>query len=150
HDWRPIQFTLVVDNFGIKYIGIEHPQHLLTVLQEHYKVTTDLKGSRYIGIMLDWPGYVNKVLCQFQHSKPTAPQHAPFPTAPIKYGAGTQYAKAPSTLPPLDQKGKKFIQQVCSKFLFLGRTVDPTLLCPISANPSQSLKPTINPLQHMK
>ncbi|KAL7487504.1 hypothetical protein ACHAW6_013083, partial [Cyclotella cf. meneghiniana] len=86
HDWRPIQFTLVVDNFGIKYVGKEHPQHLLTVLQEHYKVATDWKGSRYIGIIMDWdyvkrrvhlsmPGYVDKALRQFQHSKPTAPQH---------------------------------------------------------------------------
>ncbi|KAL7482246.1 hypothetical protein ACHAW6_007925 [Cyclotella cf. meneghiniana] len=98
HNWCPIQFTLVVDNFGIKYVGKEHPQHLLTVLQEQYKVATDWTGSRYIGITLAWdypkcrvhlsmPGYVNKALRQFQHPKPTAPQHALFPTAPIKYGA---------------------------------------------------------------
>eukprot|EP00804_Cyclotella_cryptica_P022985 CCRYP_014976-RA/>CCRYP_014976-RA protein AED:0.39 eAED:0.37 QI:0/0/0/1/0/0/2/0/347 len=35
HIWHPIQFTLVVDDFGIKYVGQEHPQHLLSVLQEH-------------------------------------------------------------------------------------------------------------------
>ena len=28
HDWRPIQFTLVVDNFGVKYMGKEHAIHL--------------------------------------------------------------------------------------------------------------------------
>ncbi|KAL7481408.1 hypothetical protein ACHAW6_007088, partial [Cyclotella cf. meneghiniana] len=104
HDWRPIQFTLVIDDFGIKYVGKEYPQHLLTVLQEHYKVTTDWEGSRYIGITLDWdyakrsvhlsmPSYVDKALRQYQHSKLSSPQHAPFPTAPIKYGAQTQYAK---------------------------------------------------------
>ena len=54
HIWRPLQFTLVVDDFGIKYVGQEHPQHLLSVLQEHYKVTMDWTGSRYIGITLDW------------------------------------------------------------------------------------------------
>jgi hypothetical protein len=97
-------------------------------------------------IHLSMPGYVDKALHQFQHSKPTAPQHVTFPTAPIKYGTRTQYAKVPSTLPLLNQKGKKFIQQVCGKFLFLGRAVDPTLLCSISAITSQSLKPTINPL----
>eukprot|EP00804_Cyclotella_cryptica_P010027 CCRYP_015427-RA/>CCRYP_015427-RA protein AED:0.40 eAED:0.40 QI:0/0/0/1/0/0/3/0/241 len=32
---------------------------------------------------------------------------------------------------------KNFIQLVCGKFLFLGRVVDPTLLCPISAIASQ-------------
>jgi hypothetical protein len=91
----------VVDDFGIKYVGQEHPQHLLAVLQEHYTVTTDWNGSRYIGITLDWdyakrrvhlsmPGYVEKALRQFQHPKPKTPQHAPFPTTPIKYGARTQ------------------------------------------------------------
>eukprot|EP00804_Cyclotella_cryptica_P021214 CCRYP_001507-RE/>CCRYP_001507-RE protein AED:0.24 eAED:0.20 QI:0/-1/0/1/-1/1/1/0/265 len=52
--------------------------------------------------------------------------------------------------PLLNQNGKKFIQQVCSKFLFLGRAVDPTLLCHISAIASQSSKPTVDTLQHTK
>jgi hypothetical protein len=30
HDTRPIQFTLVVDDFGVKYEGEEHAQHLKT------------------------------------------------------------------------------------------------------------------------
>ena len=44
--------------------------------------------------------------------------------------------------PALDKKCKKFIQQVCGKFLFLGRAVDSTLLCPVSAIASQSSNPT--------
>jgi hypothetical protein len=35
HNWCPISFTLVVDNFGIKYISTEHAQHLLQVLKQH-------------------------------------------------------------------------------------------------------------------
>jgi hypothetical protein len=131
------------------------------VLQEHCKVTTDWNGSCYIGITLDWdygkrqvhlsmPGYVDKALRQFQHATPTAPQHTLFPSMPIKYGAQTQYTKAPSTSPPLDQKGKKIIQQVCGKFLFLGQAVDPTLLCSISAIASQSSKPTFDTLYQTK
>ncbi len=54
HDTRPIQFTLVVDNFGVKYIGEEHAQHLKNTLKEHYKLTCDWTGTRYIGITLDW------------------------------------------------------------------------------------------------
>ncbi|KAL7523922.1 hypothetical protein ACHAXR_000362 [Thalassiosira sp. AJA248-18] len=27
HKWRPIQFTLVVVDFGVKYAGEEHAQH---------------------------------------------------------------------------------------------------------------------------
>jgi hypothetical protein len=25
HEWRPVRFSLVVDNFGVKYIGKEAP-----------------------------------------------------------------------------------------------------------------------------
>ena len=53
-----------------------------------------------------------------------------------------QYAtEAPST-PEVDKDKKKFIQQVCGKFLFYGRAVDSTVLTPISAIASQSAKPT--------
>jgi hypothetical protein len=96
------------------------------------------------------PGCVKKALSQFQHPTPQTPQHAPFPATPINYGARQQYATAPSTATLLDPKGKKFIQQVCGKFLFLGRAVDPTLLCPISAIASQSSKPTVETLKQTK
>merc|ERR1712086_810158 len=74
----------------------------------------------------------------------------PFPTVLIKYGAKKQYATQESKAPLLDAKGKKFIQQVCGKFLFLGRAVDSTLLCPISAIASQSSKPTEDTLKQTK
>jgi hypothetical protein len=38
HKWRPISFTLVVEDFGIKYIGAEHVQHLLQVLRQDYGI----------------------------------------------------------------------------------------------------------------
>jgi hypothetical protein len=50
-------------------------------------------------------------------------------------------------VPLLDNNAKRFIEQVCSKFLFLGRAVDSTLLCPISAIASQSSKPTEDTMQ---
>ena len=153
HKWRPIQFTLVVDDFGVKYVGQEHALHLQETLEQHYKVTKDWSGKRYIGITLDWdykrrqvhlsmPGYIAKALKQFQRVKPIRKQHAPFPCARINYGAKKQYATQSSQAPALDKKGKKYIQQVCGKFLFLGRAVDSTLLCPISAIASQSASPT--------
>ena len=36
HNTRPISFTLVVDNFDIKYVGKEHADHLLNALRQHY------------------------------------------------------------------------------------------------------------------
>ena len=46
-----------------------------------------------------------------------------------------------SKAPLLGDKAKQFIQQVCGKFLFLGRAVGSTLLCLIRAIASQSSKP---------
>ncbi len=152
HDTWPIQFTLVVDNFGVKYVGTEHAHHLKNTLKKHYKLTCDWTGTQYIGITLDWdytkhqvhlsiPNYVKKALKQFQHIASKL-QLAPYPSVPIKYGAKKQYAMQESHAPLLDDKAKWFIQQVCGKFLFLGRAVDSTLLCPLSAIASQSSKPT--------
>ena len=33
HEWWPVWFTLVVDNFGEKYVGKEHALHLKSVLE---------------------------------------------------------------------------------------------------------------------
>ena len=126
HKWCPVQFTLVVDDFGVKYVGKEHAQHLKNTLEENYTVTTEWDGTRYIGITLDWdykrrqvhlsmPNYVKKALKQFQHILKKK-QHQPFPSAKIIYGAKKQYATEKSTAPLLDKEGKKFIQKICGNF----------------------------------
>ena len=38
HDTRPVWFMLVVDDFGIKYIGQVNAQHLIDALKDFYKV----------------------------------------------------------------------------------------------------------------
>ncbi len=53
HDARPIQFTLVVNDFGVKYFSKEYAQHLKNALKEHYKLTYNWTGKQYIGITLD-------------------------------------------------------------------------------------------------
>jgi len=37
YEWRPIIFSLVVDDFGVKYVGEEHAQHLLKTIQKYYQ-----------------------------------------------------------------------------------------------------------------
>jgi hypothetical protein len=34
HEWHPITFSLIVDDFGVKYIGEEHIQHLIQTVQK--------------------------------------------------------------------------------------------------------------------
>ena len=54
HNSRPINFTLVVDYFGVKYSGEEHALYLKIALETIYKVTTDWEGTLCIGIELKW------------------------------------------------------------------------------------------------
>ena len=41
HDTRPISFALVVDDFGVKYVGKENAQHLLDTERKYYKCSCD-------------------------------------------------------------------------------------------------------------
>ena len=54
HFSRPIQFTLVVDDFGMKYVGADNLNHLINALQEKYKIKIDYDGTLYCDISLDW------------------------------------------------------------------------------------------------
>ncbi len=139
-------------------MGKEHALHLKHVLEEYYQLTCDWDGRQYIGITLDWdyqrrhvhlsmPGYVKKALKLFQHQLMFT-QDAPYPSVPIQYGAKQQYATQESTAPPLDANNKKFNMQVCGKFLFLGRAIDSTILCPVSTIAAQSSQPTEETMLH--
>jgi hypothetical protein len=59
HKWRPIMFTLIVDDFGVEYVGEEHAIHLRDTIKEHYDITENWKGDLYSGINLDW-NYSNR------------------------------------------------------------------------------------------
>jgi len=128
HEWRPISFTLVVDNFGVKYIGKEHVMHLINTLKEHYEVEEDWEGQRYLGITLDWdyknrevhlsmPEYVGHALARFNHPIPDQPQHQPHQHAIPTYGATVQYEKPKDTSQRLSPSEKKYIQEVIGTFL---------------------------------
>ena len=54
HNVRPINFILVVDDFGIKYLGKEHALHLKSTLETKYKLTTEWEGKLYIRVALEW------------------------------------------------------------------------------------------------
>jgi len=54
HLTHPISFTLVVDDFGVKYVGKEHIDHLIKCIKEKYELTEDWSGDLYCGIKLHW------------------------------------------------------------------------------------------------
>ena len=72
HDTRPMCFTLVVDDFRIKYIGQENAQHLIDTLKDFYEVEMDWKGKLYCGISLYWhhnSKYVNILMPNYVHKQ---------------------------------------------------------------------------------
>ena len=153
HEWRPICFTLVVDDFGVKYEGIEHARHLESVIREHYDLTTDWNGGRYLGLTIDWdyerrqvhlsmPEYIPDALKRFKHTRPSRMQHSPHPHIPIIYGAKQQYAKDNDSAPEVSADDKLFVQQVLGTFLYYARAVDSTMLVALSAIASEQAAPT--------
>ena len=44
HEWHPIQFTLLVDDFDVKYSEEKYAQHLVQLLRKHYDISKDWKG----------------------------------------------------------------------------------------------------------
>jgi hypothetical protein len=158
HVSRPIQFTLVVDDFGIKYTGQEHLEHLMTALRKNYDVSLDEKGELYCGITLEWnyeqgfvdismPGYVKKQLTRYNHNKPAKPQHCPWEPNPRKFGTSSQETLPSDDSPPLDETGIKFIQQVVGSFLYYCRATDPTIPHALSELSSQQSRATENTMK---
>jgi hypothetical protein len=84
--WRDtksdLMFTLVVDNFGVRYTKKANATRLMVTLKLQYKVSEDWAGTRYIGLTLKWDyvgrtvelsmlGYVERALSRFSHTSPT-------------------------------------------------------------------------------
>jgi hypothetical protein len=53
NDTHPISLSLVVDDFGVKYIGREHAEHLMTCIRKKYNISSDWNGTAYCGLTLD-------------------------------------------------------------------------------------------------
>ena len=152
HDTQPISFKLIVDEFGVKYVGNKHAKHLINVLEKHYTVTEYWEGEKYGGITLDWYStkrqvhlsmqeYVKDSLIRFQHTLRKLTDQLHKHTIPV-FGATIKYAKAAETSNKLNGNGKTFIQQVTGTFLYYARAVDPTTMSAFSTISSSQEAPT--------
>jgi hypothetical protein len=88
HNSRPISFSLVVDDFGVKYVRREHAEHLMTCIKKNYNISSTWNGTAYCGLMFDsdyknrtldlsMPGYIKAALHKYQHTDLAHPEHAP-------------------------------------------------------------------------
>jgi hypothetical protein len=141
HKTRPISFTLIVDDFAVKYVGKQHTDHLRNALLKTYELTTDWASTVYSGMTLkldyknrtcdiSMPGYVSNALSKFQHDDP---KHV--------YVAKTKYAPKDET-PPLTAKQCLTIQKVAGSVFYYARTVDPTFLMPLNDIAAEQTKAT--------
>ena len=145
HVWQPINFTLVVDDFGVGYEDNEHTLHLLqTLCQYNEAVSVDWTGTLYCSITLKWdylqqtcelsmPGYVQQAVNKFQHritcTHKATDAHHPY-KATKKHGLPMTHPTDDS--PKLSPQAIKHLQQIVGSFLFYSRAVNPTMLTALS------------------
>jgi hypothetical protein len=127
HATWPISFTLVANNFGMKYINKDNVYHCL---KKKYELTKDWDSNLYCAIKLNWnydnctldilmPGYIIKQLQKYKHAIPTKPQHCPYTPQPCQYSSKVQQLLPIDTSPPLSDANIKHIQQVIGSILYM-------------------------------
>ena len=155
HVTRPVQFSLVVDDFGVKYVGKEHANHLVSTLKKYYKISEDWTGSLYCGIDLKWdydartldismPGYIKKQLQKYKHITKKRAQHCPFNPQPKQYGSAAQDTIPPDESPRLDDEGNRQVPRIVGSILYYARAVDMTALMALSTLASEQATATEN------
>jgi hypothetical protein len=55
HKTRPIAFSLIVDDFAVKYVGKQHADHLRNALLQSYELTTNWAANVYSGMSVTFP-----------------------------------------------------------------------------------------------
>ena len=141
HMWRPIDFTLVIDDFDVGFEDNEHTLHLLQTLCQYYKaVSVDWTDTLYCGITIKWdylqrtcelsmPGYVQQAVNKFQYGITSTNKvtDAPHPyKATKKHGLPMTHPMYNST--KLSPQAIKHLQQMVGTFMFYPRAINPTML----------------------
>jgi hypothetical protein len=148
-------FALIVDDFGVKYTGIEHLNELIRVLRLKWPVKVDLTGKKFVGMRLEWhydaptphvyldmPTTVPDAIARFYpngiHKGSSTPSTyiGPAMTGKPDLGATIDTSK------PVSLEAKLFIQQVTGVFLYYARMIDITMLPATRAISEQQSAPT--------
>eukprot|EP00804_Cyclotella_cryptica_P000491 CCRYP_018520-RA/>CCRYP_018520-RA protein AED:0.44 eAED:0.44 QI:0/-1/0/1/-1/1/1/0/143 len=125
-----IQFVLVVDDLGIKYLSKADLDHLISSLKKYYGVALDMEGKEFVKIELDWENenrkvnlsmkpYLKKALRQFDNIVPSKRYDSPYPHTKTVYGAKEQFAEYDS-LPPVKKEEQKHVQKANEIFCGMG------------------------------
>jgi hypothetical protein len=101
HKTCPVQFSLVVNDFGVKYGGKDNAMHLIDAIKSLCECTTNWDGTLYCGITLkrdypvraaglSMPGYIDTALHKFQHPVPSRSERSPHAWNKPVFGQTTQ------------------------------------------------------------
>ncbi len=150
-----------MDNFGVKCVGKEHVDHLISCIKQKYELTEDWTWDLYCGIKLLWdydartlnilmPRYIEKLLLKYKHHMPTCPQHCPYAPVPKQYGKVAQTPLQVDISPKLSPKELKEIQCVKGSVLYYACAVDITVLMVLSLIAIKQLNSTTNTMEKAK
>jgi hypothetical protein len=152
HDANGVTFTLVVDDFAIKYTDKASVEHLFAAIREEYRLEVDWSGSKYIGMSVDYnrkarwldismPGYVGAALKRFGVITSPKPTHGPMHFNPVIYGKQQQLVEHDDS-PLASDAQARLIREVVGVFMYYARAVDITMPCPLSKLSIGQAKPT--------
>ena len=139
HVDRGTTFSLVVDDFGIKYYNMNDFDHLVDTLKTGgYDVKINMKGDKYLGftikhdlikkeMVLSMPKYVPKGLNRFCPDGPPRFAGSAILYTPPKYGTtGEKFAFVDDSAPVSDDT-KQWIQEVNGYFAYYAIALDCTM-----------------------
>ena len=152
-----VSFSLVVDDFGIKYNDNAGIKDLIRVLKLKYDIQIDMTGKKYIGLRLEWdyeantltidmPTTVPDAIARFLPMGPRKKAKSPGIYIPPNYLSPDMRATVDES-PPATAAEKIFIMEVVGVFLYYSRMVDYTMLPVVTFISKKQSKPTKNTLE---
>ncbi len=157
HPTMNLQFTLVVDDLGVKYSKWEDVEALMSTLKKKYELHVDKEGTEYLGLGIEFgcemhygvptkvctltmPDYVERGLLRFGVSKAVQAK-SPVVYVPPDFGSKIDIVKdeEPVVISP---EATKRIQQIVGYFLYYARALDSTVLYSVTAIASAQARPT--------
>jgi hypothetical protein len=155
YDTLPVTFSLVVDDFGIKYEGLSNAHHIMNALKKHYTVSKDLTGGLYCGITLHWDyllkhvdlsmtEYITWMLQKCQHPPAKRPQYSPHIWIEPIYGQHMKYVPLPDDSVSASAANITRAQGILGTLLTMLTLWISSSLCPsVPLRPASTLTPQL-------
>jgi hypothetical protein len=155
HATKAIVFTLVVDDFMVKYTNREDAEDLMRTLEEVYVMKTDWAAEKYLGITRDWkytsavrsvrlsmPNYIAKGVAKFSDWLGAERKTAHGPGVPAHIIYGQQQAKQADESAELPKAEKTMLQSFVGYFRYYAEAIDSTQLVKLGQLGAQQSRPT--------